>query len=148
MSDPNIAEKYYGKLKAAGYETEADFVFNQGIQIKQLIAKLGLISIAADEGNMAKVKELIPPSCADVVREMRAEAVRLFVDNLIGAFESGFIDSNTVSLAQLHRVMQTHVEDNYQIKVPHIREAWGEWVADNCGFDFATNQLRNQEQEK
>lgn len=75
MSDPNIAEKYYGKLKAAGYETEADFVFNQGIQIKQLIAKLGLISIAAEEGNLAKVKELIPPSCADVVREMRAEAV-------------------------------------------------------------------------
>lgn len=44
-------------------------------QNKQLIAKLGLISIAAEEGDMAKVKELIPPSCADVVRELQAEAV-------------------------------------------------------------------------
>ncbi|WP_289281514.1 MULTISPECIES: hypothetical protein [unclassified Methylophaga] len=47
-------------------------------QQHRLIAKLGLISLAADEGNMAKVKELIPPSCTDVVREIQAEAINDF----------------------------------------------------------------------
>ena len=36
MSDPNIAEKYYGKLRSKGEETIADFVWNQALEIKQL----------------------------------------------------------------------------------------------------------------
>jgi len=56
-------------------ESATENVLELDQQIKAYKAKLGLISIAADEGNLAKVKELIPPSCADVVREMRAEAV-------------------------------------------------------------------------
>ena len=47
----------------------------QDEQIKDCKAKLGLISIAADEDDMAKVKELIPPSCVDVVREIEQAAI-------------------------------------------------------------------------
>lgn len=59
-------------------------------QIKDYKAKLGLISIAADEDNLAKVKELIPPSCADVVREMRAEAVLGFIEYWNERFKGDF----------------------------------------------------------
>ena len=45
---------------------------------QHLTSKLQLISLAADEGNLEKVKELIPPSCADVVRELKAEAVEKY----------------------------------------------------------------------
>jgi len=56
-------------------ESATENVLELEQQIKAYKAKLGLISIAADEGNLEKVKELIPPSCADVVMELQAEAV-------------------------------------------------------------------------
>lgn len=41
MSDPNIAEKYYGKLKAQGEDTIADFIWQQAETIKQFEAQVG-----------------------------------------------------------------------------------------------------------
>lgn len=94
---------------------------------QQLIAKLGLISIAADEDNLAKVKELIPPSCADVVREMQAEAV----------------DKELAELAKL-----IHYPECWDtMAYPTLLDALSEMAA--CAeCDVARNQLRNPEQEK
>ncbi len=63
----------------------------QDEQIKDYKAKLGLISIAADEGNLEKVKELIPPSCADVVRELQAEAVEKTLDEVAWYHDRNFV---------------------------------------------------------
>jgi|GEM_PF-2397649 len=112
----------------------------QMMTIEEIIAHL-----RAGQNQAETIKRL--SNIEESTYKLKAEAVKLFVDNLIGAFESGFTDSNCVSLAQLHRAMQTHIEDNYQVKVPHITEAWGNEVASECGFDVVNNRLRNPEQE-
>jgi hypothetical protein len=66
--------------------------------------------------------------------QIKADAVNEFVCGMIGALESGFIDKNTLTLAQLHRVAQNHVKDTYSIDLPHITEQWGEDVAKLCGY--------------
>tara|TARA_B100000749_G_scaffold273372_1_gene256242 strand:- start:3055 stop:3534 length:480 start_codon:yes stop_codon:yes gene_type:complete len=97
----------------------------QNEQIKNLTVKLGLISIAADEGNLEKVKELIPPSCADAVREMRAEAV---------AARPPLI--NLDSLADGNHSFSFKTKNNQKFREIKIN------------IEILPNQLRNPEQEK
>ena len=113
---------------------------------QKLQAKLESISKASSENNLDEVKRLTATPDYKVIMEKQAEAVTAFVNNLIGAFESGFTDRTIVSLAELHRVMQTHVADNYQAKIPHITELWGDDVAESCGFDVTSKKLRNTTQ--
>lgn len=65
--------------------------------------------------------------------QIKADAISEFVNTMIGAFESGFIDTPNCNLAQVHRVMQHHVKDNYGIELPHITEQWGDKFAKECG---------------
>ena len=64
---------------------------------------------------------------------LKSNAVSEFVNNMIGALESGFVEENTLTLAQLHRVMQHHCKDNYQVEIPDISDLWGSDVAKLCG---------------
>ncbi len=66
--------------------------------------------------------------------QIKADAVNEFVCSMIGALESGFIDSEQLTLAQLHRVAQNHVKDSFDIEIPHLTEQWGLETAKLCGF--------------
>ena len=66
--------------------------------------------------------------------QIKADAIVEFVSNMIGALESGFIDTPNCNLAQIHRVAQNHIKDNYGIDTPCLIEQWGEDVAKDCGF--------------
>ena len=66
--------------------------------------------------------------------QIKADAVNDFVTSMISALESGFIDSNKPTLAELHRVAQNHVKDSYGVELPHITEQWGLETAKLCGY--------------
>lgn len=66
------------------------------------------------------------------VDDIKAEAVEDFVGLIIRAFESGFVDSNTLTLAQLHEIARNHIRDSYGIETPDIVQSWGEDVAKLC----------------
>lgn len=56
----------------------------------------------------------------------KGNAVKGFVNSMIGAFESGFVDDNKLTLAELYRVAQHHIKDNYGVEIPNMRDVWGE----------------------
>jgi len=69
--------------------------------------------------------------------QIKADAISEFVNSMIGALESGFIDTPNCNLAQIHRIMQHHAKDNYGVDLPHITEQWGEDVAKLCGYPLS-----------
>lgn len=66
--------------------------------------------------------------------QTKANAVHEFVSMMIGAFESGFIDTPKLTLAQLHRVAQNHCKDCYGIETPDLTTEWGEETSKECGL--------------
>jgi len=62
----------------------------------------------------------------------KAKAIESFVGTMISAFESGFTQSNVLTLQQLHRIMQHHCKDGFNIDMPCITETWGEEIASAC----------------
>lgn len=67
----------------------------------------------------------------------KAAAVMEFVDLMIGAFESGFVNENTLNLAQLHRIAENHVKDSFNVTYAGIVERHGRELAVECGAKFA-----------
>lgn len=65
---------------------------------------------------------------------IKAEAIRSFVNHMIAAFDAGFVDGSTLTLAQIHRVMQNYNKDNYGVEVPHISSDWSAVTCKQCGF--------------
>lgn len=66
--------------------------------------------------------------------EIKAEAVEQFVNTMIGALESGFVEEGPVTLAEIYLFMRSHAKDNYGHKSRSLTEAWGEDVADLCAI--------------
>jgi hypothetical protein len=66
--------------------------------------------------------------------KIKADAVKNFVNLMIGALEAGFVDSNSPTLAEIHQVAKHHIKDTYGIDTPNISEEWGEDVAALCGL--------------
>lgn len=64
---------------------------------------------------------------SDVVK---ADAVMNFVETILGAYESGFIDKHTMNLVQLHECARSHIETNYSISMPRIDQKWSEECID------------------
>lgn len=58
-------------------------------------------------------------------KKLKSEAVMLFADNIIGAFESGFLESTSLTLSEIHRMAQNHIKDNYQAEAQTLEQAWG-----------------------
>lgn len=75
---------------------------------------------------MARVKE--------AENKIKADAVKHFVNLMIGAFQSGFVAHNKPTLAEIHRVAQIHIMDNYDIESQNIEEEWGKETAEQCGL--------------
>lgn len=63
------------------------------------------------------------------VNEIKAEAVMTFVNTQIGAFESGFVETNQVSLYSMYRFAQHHVKDSYVYDARLMSSVWGEKLA-------------------
>lgn len=76
--------------------------------------------------------------------QIKAEAVNEFVTMMIGAFESGFVDKNNPTLAEIHQVARHHIKDKYGIETPSIVEQWGEALARDCGLGKASAQKNQQ----
>lgn len=72
------------------------------------------------------------------VNEIKAEAVKDFVNMIVGAYESGFTDTPIASIAQIHRAAQIYCSDNYGAEIQSISDTWGEAVAEACADNAAT----------
>lgn len=87
--------------------------------------------IAKGEMNAAQVftqmKQHIPTKKDN---EIKAAAVMDFVNVQIAAFDSGFVESNTVSLYSMYRFAQHHVKDNYSTETKLMSEQWGDSTAE------------------
>ena len=73
------------------------------------------------------------------LNKIKADAVMGFVNNAIGAFESGFIDNNYCTLQQMHRSAQHHVKDSYGIDTQNMKDAWGDELFEECRKDKASD---------
>jgi len=69
------------------------------------------------------------------LNEQKAAAIMTFVDLIIGAFESGHVTTNTLTIAQLHRIAEHHCADNFGAKFGNIIERHGEELAKECGLN-------------
>ncbi|MBD6945725.1 hypothetical protein [Vibrio parahaemolyticus] len=78
---------------------------------------------------------------ANIIREAQSMAVMTFVNNIVGAFESGFIDNHESTLADLYQCAVNHVKDNYNQSVPMLKEVWGEQLAELCRVGDAACEL-------
>jgi len=79
----------------------------------------------------------LPDNEVKTHRQMKANAIMEFVNTMIGAYESGFVDRASCSLAEVHQVARNHVKDNYGIEMPSIAETWGGDTAKECGWTQA-----------
>lgn len=70
----------------------------------------------------------------------KAAAIMNFVDLLIGAFESGHTTTNTLSLAQLHRIAEIQCIDEYGVYFGNIENRHGEDLAKLCGLNVENNK--------
>lgn len=66
-------------------------------------------------------------------KQIKADAVNEFVNNMIGALDHGFIDTPNCNLAQIHQAAKSHIKCMYGIDVPDIVETWGKKTARLCG---------------
>lgn len=66
--------------------------------------------------------------------ELKAKAIQHFINTLIDAFETGHVEQNTLTLSELYRIAQNHVNDNYGVEIPSLTEQWGNECAKQCGF--------------
>lgn len=67
--------------------------------------------------------------------QLKADAINNFVCMMIGALDSGFVDKNNPTLAQIHRTAQNYCKDTYDIDLPGLVEQWGAETAEMCGFN-------------
>lgn len=68
--------------------------------------------------------------------QIKSDAVNKFVSEMIAAFDSGFVDKNNPTLAEIHQVAKNHVKDNYGVDLPRITEQWGKDIAEKCGLNL------------
>lgn len=69
--------------------------------------------------------------------QIKADAISEFVSMMIEALESGFVDRNHCTLAELHQIARNHIKDNFDIKTLNIVQQWGREVAELCGLGEA-----------
>ncbi|MGT9852038.1 hypothetical protein ACVSD9_25145 (plasmid) [Vibrio parahaemolyticus] len=78
---------------------------------------------------------------AHIVKVAQGMAVMGFVNNIVGAFESGFIDDHESTLADLYQCAVNHVKDNYEHNAPTLVEVWGEHLSELCRVGDAACEL-------
>jgi hypothetical protein len=66
------------------------------------------------------------------ISKEKAAAIMNFVDLMIGAFEANFVDTNELTLAQLHRIAENHCLDTFGVQYGNIIERHGKDLANRC----------------
>lgn len=74
-----------------------------------------------------------PATESAVSPEDQAQILSSFVNQMIGAYESGFVEESKLTLYEVYRVMQNHCVDELNVKVPNIETVWGKDSAIDCG---------------
>jgi len=70
--------------------------------------------------------------------QIKADGINELTSLMIGALEAGFIQSNTFTLAQIHKIAQDHSKMTLGIDLPNITEQWGKETAKLCGVKHPT----------
>ena len=71
------------------------------------------------------------------IKESKANKAKIVMDfaNMhVGAFDSGFVDGNTLTVYDVHRSAQNYVKDTFQVNVQSLAEEWGELTAKECRY--------------
>ena len=71
-------------------------------------------------------------------QDLAVKHIKGFVNLMIEAHEAGFVDKNNPTLAEIHRVAQNHLQDQYGVKTKDIVEEWGVETAVSCGMKEET----------
>ena len=66
------------------------------------------------------------------LNKLKSDAVMEFVNSMIGAYESGFIEVHESNLADVYMCAKQHVNMNYKTDVKSLDEEWGKCIADMC----------------
>lgn len=66
--------------------------------------------------------------------EMCANAIKTFVNLMVGAHETGFVNKNNPTIAEIHQVAKNHIQNAHGITTPNIVEEFGIDVAVSCGM--------------
>ena len=67
--------------------------------------------------------------------QIKAQVVMDFVEMIAAAHESGFVDRNYCSIAEIYRIAQNHCKDRFNVEVPDIVHAWGIETAESLGLN-------------
>lgn len=70
-----------------------------------------------------------------------AEVITSLTEVMIGAYENGFVDSNTLTVADMYQTARNHIRDHYGVEMPNIVEQFGEESAELAGLNEI--QLKN-----
>ncbi len=63
---------------------------------------------------------------------IKTKAIMDFANMHVGAFDSGFVDGNTLTVYDVHRSAQNYVLDTYKVNVQSLAEEWGNDTAIEC----------------
>lgn len=99
-------------------------------QVPDAIALLQRVAskTSGDASEELKVKQVQAPSD----NQAKAALIMDFVGIMIGAFDSGFVDTARLNLAQLYQVARNHVKDNFGIETKSLADEMGEDFARCC----------------
>lgn len=62
------------------------------------------------------------------------DAIENFVNTMIGALESGFVEEGPITLAEIYLFMRCHIKDNYGCEVEPLDKKWGKEIAELCSI--------------
>lgn len=136
MSEKLYAERDAEELDKAGgfYYKHVFAMTSEGLHSKSdIAAELGYRDMRIDA-----------LEARQTANQIKADAVNEFVCMMIGALESGFVDKNNPTLAEIHRAAHHHVKDNYGIELPNIEDQWGDETAELCGLKLQTQKEADQ----
>lgn len=122
-----------------------DEVLNQGDQYEEILLDKRaniyfIVSMAIDGTSLAKDVQFISRKVYKLgecmnEKEIRVDAIKGFVNLMIGAHEAGFVDKNNPTLSEIHQVAKNHIKDSLGIDTPCIVEEFGLATAIACGMD-------------
>jgi hypothetical protein len=97
----------------------------------------GIANLTGAKDRIRWLSRMLVEANAINLNQLKANAITDFIGIMIGAFESGFTDTSTLNLQQLHRFSQHHIKDEYDIEIKNIVDEWGREFAEECGLPKA-----------
>jgi hypothetical protein len=101
---------------------EWQFVFASGECAREMTTEMFYMDLFTCLDSIAITKP-------DHEKKLKADAVMSFANTHVGAFESGFVNSSSCTIADIYQTARIHVKDNYDAEAKPINEVWGEELA-------------------